>query len=133
MASSKNYKTPEVSRARQTNFATPTLSSQTEMLKSPVSQPMPASFYQNPSQEKLLQNMTTIKLPSTEVPVFSGEPIRCCKFIIAFETLVESKEQDARQCLYYFAQFTRGMPHDLVNVSSCMNTNNAEEAFQRAK
>ena len=70
MASSKNDKAPEVSGARQTNFATPTFPSQTEMLKLPVSPPMPASFYQNPSQEKLLQGMATIKLPSTEVPVF---------------------------------------------------------------
>ena len=125
MAPSKNNVAPEVSRARQTSFATPTLPSQTEMLKLPVSRPMPASFYQNSSQEKLLQGMATIKLPSTEVPVFSGEPIRYCKFIIACET----KEQDARQCLYYLAQFTRGMPHDLV--SSCMYMNNAE-ALQRA-
>ena len=131
MAPSKNDEAPEVSRAKQTIFATPTLPSQTEMLKLPVSRPMPASFYQNSLQEKLLQGMATIKLPSTEVPVFSGEPIRYCKFIIAFETLIESKEQDARQCLYYLAQFTRGMPHDLV--SSCMYMSNAEEAFQRAK
>ena len=92
------------------------------MLKLPVSRLMPASFYQNSSQEKLLQGMATVKLPST-VPVFSSEPIRYCKFIIAFKTLIESEEQDARQCLYYLAQFTRGMPHGLV--SSCMYMNNA--------
>ena len=130
MASFKIDEAPKVSRARQTNFATPTLPSQTEILKLPVSQSMPASFYQNPSQEKLLQGMATIKLPSTEVPVFSGEPIRNCKFITAFETSIESEKQDARRYLYYLAQFTRGMPHDLV--SSCMYVNNAEEAFQRA-
>ena len=133
MASSKNDEVSEVTGVRQANFATSTLPSQTEMLKLPFSRPIPASFYQNPSQEKFLQGMVTIKLPSTEVPMFSGEPIRYCKFIIAFETLIESKQQEAKQCLYYLAQFARGMPHDLV--SSCMYRymNNAEEAFQQAK
>ena len=51
MAPSKIDKAPEVSNARQINFATLTLPSQTEMLKLLVSQPVPASFYQNPSQE----------------------------------------------------------------------------------
>ena len=50
----KNDDAPKVSRTRQNNFATPTHPSQTEMLKLPVSQPMPALFYQNPSQEKLV-------------------------------------------------------------------------------
>ena len=75
--------------------------------------------------------MATIKFPSDKIPVFSGEPIRYCKFIIALEILIESKEQDSRQCLYYLAQFTSGMPHD--PLGSCMYMNNAEEAFQQAK
>ena len=83
------------------------------------------------SQQHLLQGMASLKLPSAELPVFTGEPIRYYHFITAFESLIESKEIDARQCLYYLAQYTKGMARDLVN--SCLYITNSNEALERAK
>ena len=48
------------------------------------------------------------------MPTFSGEPIRYCQFINAFESIIENKEPDSRQCLYYLSQYTRDMAIDLV-------------------
>ena len=35
-----------------------------------------------------------MKLPPAKVPHFSGGPIKYCAFIHAFETIIETKEQD---------------------------------------
>ena len=65
------------------------------------------------------------------MPTFSGEPIRYCQFINAFESIIENKEPDSRQYLYYLSQYTRGMAEDLV--CSCLYIHDARDALQRAK
>ena len=65
------------------------------------------------------------------MPTFSGEPIRYYQFINAFESIIENKEPDSRQCLYYLSQYTRGMAKDLV--CSCLYIYDARDALQRAK
>ena len=65
------------------------------------------------------------------MPTFSGEPIRYCQFINAFESIIENKEPDSRQCLYYLSQYTRSMAKDLV--CSCLYIHDARDALQRAK
>ena len=104
----------------------------TESTQAMASVPQPPQV-SNPylSQHHLLQGIASLKLPAAEVPIFSGEPIRYCYFINAFETLIENKEIDARQCLYYLTQHTRGMARNLV--SSCLYIENSNEALERAK
>ena len=65
------------------------------------------------------------------MPTFSGEPIRYCQFINAFESIIENKEPDSRQCLYYFSQYTRGITKDLV--CSCLYIHDVRDALQRAE
>ena len=72
-----------------------------------------------------------LELPSAELPVFSGEPIRYCHFITAFETLIERKEVDAKRCLFYPAQYTSGLAQNFVNSCSCNSDSN--KALERAK
>ena len=52
------------------------------------------------------QSARTLTLPKQEVPIFSGDPIRYCKFVKAFECLIESKTSDNSARLYYLVQYT---------------------------
>ena len=99
---------------------------------SSTSQMHPTSFL-TPlhSQQQVISSIATLKLPPVDMPKFSGEPIRYCQFINAFESIIENKEPDSRQCLYYLLQYTRGMAKDLV--CSCLYIHDARDALQRAK
>lgn len=58
-------------------------------------------------------------LPHREIPVFDGDPLQFNSFIKAFEHCVEAKTNDKGACLYYFEQFTKGQPRNLVR--SCLH------------
>ena len=83
------------------------------------------------SQQQVIPSIASLKLPPVDMPTFSGEPIRYCQFINVFESIIENKEPDSRQCLYYLSQYTRGMAKDLV--CSCLYIHDARDALQRAK
>ena len=55
-----------------------------------------------------------LTLPQPEVPVFSVDSIRYCKFVRAFENLVEQKTSSSSTRLYYLLQYTNGSVQDLV-------------------
>ena len=83
------------------------------------------------SQQQLLEGISSLELPSAELSVFSGEPIRYYHFITAFKTLIESKEVDNRRCLFYLAQCISELAQDLVN--SCLYISDSNKALERAK
>ena len=72
-----------------------------------------------------------MKLPAADVPIFSGEPIRYCNFIDAFESTIEANEKVLGRFLYYLSQNTRGLPQELVR--SCLHIKNLVEALCRVK
>ena len=80
---------------------------------------------------KVIPSIASLKLPPVDMPTFSGEPIRYCQFINVFESIIENKEPDSRQCLYYLSQYARGVAKDLV--CSCLYIHDARDALQRAK
>ena len=82
-------------------------------------------------RQQVIPSIASLKLPPVDMPTFSGEPIRYCQFINAFESIIENKEPDSRQCLYYLSQYNRGMAKDLV--CSCLYIHDARDALQRAK
>ena len=101
----------------------PKLSKLPEPHKLPTSAPFVSSMSQmHPksflmplhSQQQVIPSIASLKLPPVDMPTFSSEPIRYCQFINAFESIIENKELDSRQCLYYLSQYTRGMAKDLV-------------------
>ena len=83
------------------------------------------------SQQQVISSIASLKLPPVDMPTFSGEPIRYCQFLYAFESIIENKEPDSPQCLCYLSQYTRGMVKDLV--CSCLYIHDARDALQRAK
>ena len=118
----------------------PKLSKLPEPRKTPTSAPFVSSTSQMHStsfltplhsQQQVIPSIASLKLPPVDMPTFSGEPIRYCQFINAFESIIENKEPDFRQCLYYLSQYTRGMAKDLV--CSCLYIHDARDALQRAK
>ena len=98
---------------------------------SSMSQMHPTSFLMPLHSQQVIPSIASLKLPPVSMPTFSGEPIRYCQFINAFESIIENKEPDSWQCLYYLSQYTRGMAKDLV--CSCLYVHDARDAFQRAK
>ena len=117
----------------------PKLSKLPEPRKTPTSAPFvsstsqmhPTSFLTPLHSQQVIPSIASLKLPPVDMLTFSGEPIRYCQFINAFESIIENKEPDSRQCLYYLSQYTRGMAKDLV--CSCLYIHDARDALQRAK
>ena len=96
----------------------PKLSKLPEPRKMPTSAPFVSSTSQmHPtslltpllSQQQVIPSIASLKLSPVDMPTFSGEPIRYCQFINAFESIIENKESDSRQCLYYLSQYTRAV------------------------
>ena len=59
-----------------------------------------------------------LTLPQPDVPVFTGNPVKYCDFIRAFENLIERKTSSPSTRLYYLLQYTSGQVQDLVR--SCL-------------
>lgn len=79
----------------------------------------------------LLVKMQTLQLlPSREIPIYDGDPLRFNTFIKAFEHCVEANTSCKGDCLYYLEQFTRGQPRDIVR--SCLHMT-ADKGFAVAK
>lgn len=74
---------------------------------------------QNDITESLIKQQKLSTLPSQNIPVFKGDPIKYCFFIRAFEHGVESKTENSKDRLYYLEQHTNGQPNDLVR--SCFH------------
>ena len=115
---------PKLSEPRKTPTSAPFVSSTSQMHPTLFLTPLH-------SQQQVIPSVASLKLPPVDMPTFSGEPIRYCQFINAFESITENKEPDSRQCLYYLSQYTRGMAKNLV--CSCLYIPDARGALQRAK
>ena len=115
---------PKLPEPRKTPTSAPFVSSTSQM--HPISFLTPLN-----SQQQVIPSIASLKLPPVDMPTFFGEPIRYCQFINAFESIIENKEPDFRQCLYYLSQYTRGMAKDLV--CSCLYIHDARDALQCAK
>ena len=115
---------PKLLEPRKTPTSAPFVSSTSQM--------HPTSFLTLlHSQQQVIPSIASLKLPPVDMPTFSGEPIRYCQFINAFKSIIENKEPDSRQCLYYLSQCTRDMAKDLV--CSCLYIYDARDVLQRAK
>ena len=115
---------PKLPELHNTPTSVPFVSSTSQM--HPTSFLMPLH-----SQEQVISSIATLKLPPVDMPTFCGEPIRYYQFINAFESIIENKEPDSWQCLYYLSQYTRGMAKDLV--CNCLYIHDARDALHCAK
>ena len=69
-------------------------------------------------------------LPSHKPPTFSGDVMSYPAFITAFETLIESKVDNPKECLYVLDQHTRRKAKELIK--GCLLTKN-EDSYKVAK
>ena len=53
-------------------------------------------------------------LPSHEPPTFSGDVMSYPAFVVAFETLIESKVDNSSERLYFLDQYTSGKAKELI-------------------
>lgn len=67
----------------------------------------------------LVKQKKLTHLPQRDIPVFSGDPLEFKSFIRAFDYTIHDKTHNDNDRLYYFEQFTRGEPRDLVR--SCQH------------
>lgn len=74
---------------------------------------------QNEITALLAQQQCLSSLPKREIEIFDGDPLQYQAFIRAFEHSIESKTNNARDCLYFLEQYTRGQPRELVR--SCQH------------
>ena len=88
---------------------------------------------QNAVIQQLLQGQQestlALTLPQSEVPTFSGDPIKDWGFIRAFQKVIESKTTSDSARLYHLIQYTSGEVQELV--SSCLSMK-PEEGYQEA-
>ncbi|KAK6188438.1 hypothetical protein SNE40_004611 [Patella caerulea] len=75
-------------------------------------------------------NSLALKLPSHEVPIFSGNPLEYTHFIRAFENLIEERTNSESSRLYYLVQYTSGEVKELMQ--SCLSMKEGE-GYQAAK
>ena len=85
---------------------------------------------QNEITAMLVQQQSLSSLPNREIQVFDGDPLLYHAFMRAFEHNVEEKTGDARDCLHFLAQYTRGQPRELVR--SCQQMA-ADRGYYKAK
>ena len=85
---------------------------------------------QNRVMKEFVSQQQRNSLPMRRVPVFSGNPLDCCSFIRAFETVIESRESDYAGKLYYLEQHTAGRAQELVR--SCLYMN-AKAGYLKAR
>lgn len=76
---------------------------------------------QNQLTQMLVHQQRLSSLPKREISVFDGNPLHFHAFMRSFEQVIESKTDNPDDCLHYFAQYTRGQPHELVK--SCQHVN----------
>lgn len=69
---------------------------------------------QNEITEMLVKQQKWSLLPSIEIPIFDGDPLKFRSFINAFEQGIETKTDSMQDRLYYLEQFTTGQPKNLV-------------------
>ena len=59
---------------------------------------------QNQQLERMMREQqrytAALSLPQPEVPIFKGQPIEYCSFVLAFENLIESKIDSSSSRLY---------------------------------
>ena len=85
---------------------------------------------QNEITAMLVQQQSLSSLPNREIQVFDGDPLLYHAFMRAFEHNVEEKTSDARDCLHFLVQYTRGQPRELVR--SCQQMA-ADRGYYKAK
>lgn len=56
----------------------------------------------------LVQQHNITSLPTKEVQIFDGNPLRYHDFIRTFEEMIEKKASGHSDCLYLLQQYTRG-------------------------
>ena len=85
---------------------------------------------QNEITQMLIQEQRFSRLPSREVPVFTGDPLSYISFIQAFEHCIESKTSNNRDRLLFLEQFTDGQPKTIVR--SCLHMD-SQKGYVKAK
>ena len=86
---------PKLPEPRKTPTSAPFVSSTSQMHPTSFLTPLH-------SQQQVIPSIASLKLPPVDMPTFFGEPIRYCQFINAFESIIENKEPDSRQCFNAF-------------------------------
>lgn len=82
------------------------------------------------SLQRQQESTLALTLPQSEVPTFSGDPIKYWRFIRAFQKVIESKTTSDSARLYHLIQYTSGEVQELV--SSCLPMK-PEEVYQEAR
>ena len=85
---------------------------------------------QNEIMQEIISQQQKATLPKRSIPIFSGDPIKYCSFMRAFEAGIESKETDNISRLYYLEQHTSGKAKELVRSCQHMAPN---EGYKKAK
>lgn len=85
---------------------------------------------QNEITAMLVHQQNLSSLPNREIQVFDGDPLLYHAFMRAFERNIEEKTGDARDCLHFLEQYTRGQPRELVR--SCQQMA-ADRGYHKAK
>jgi hypothetical protein len=70
------------------------------------------------AEEFMSQTAAAFFLPKPEVPVFKGDPLEYCNFVMAFKNLIEDKTSNASARLHYLVQYTCGDVQELMR--SCL-------------
>ncbi|XP_077418809.1 uncharacterized protein LOC144049940 [Vanacampus margaritifer] len=69
-------------------------------------------------------------LPTTNIPVFKGDPLDYRPFMMALEYGVERETESNKDRLYYMMQYTDGRPREVIN--SCLNMG-PDQGYHAAK
>lgn len=74
---------------------------------------------QTDSTEMLVKHQQLARLSQRDIPVFGGDVLGFRSFLKALEYKVAFKTENSAVKLYFFEQYTRGEPQDLVK--SCQH------------